>query len=140
MRTATRETARALRRAIGAVRYSTWAKANGLLPITVMAVLSAIREDMEPISISAKRENEVRKVLGLAPLPTESRTVRLNENQAVITRRGPAPYVTRQVRLTPEMAEELDGLLAKNGYKSFSEFFLENRERIIRDYVGWPDG
>ena len=58
MRTATSETVRAVRRAIGQMPYSRWAKERGLLPVTVRAAL-------KHAPMSATRENTIRAALGL---------------------------------------------------------------------------
>lgn len=58
MRTATSETVRALRRAIGQMPYSRWAKDNGLLPVTVHSALNG-----RPMS--AQRENTIRAALDM---------------------------------------------------------------------------
>lgn len=115
-RTATNETRRVLKRAIGSRLYSTWAREHGLPPITVFHALNN-----KPMS--AMRENEVRFVLGLPLLPEEVRIVRLTEQQRVVTRGRPVKYVSRQVRLSPDEAARLDRYVRDCGYPSFSAYF-----------------
>ncbi len=124
VRTCTPKTLRALKKAIGDKPYTAWAKSVGLPPTTVLAALSAEREDMKPISLSAKRENRILAALGMDLLPLPVGKVELLENQSVVTHDGPAPYVSRQIRLTPEQAVVFDQWVTElNKARSFNELW-----------------
>lgn len=125
MRTATRETRQALRAAIAASGLSpyAWAKSVGVRHATVYDCLSATQP------IREKRENTVRAALpGLTPLASEQVVINPHK-QKIVNRQGPAPYVTRQLRLTPAEAAELDDFVTSTGYGSFSEMW--HAERLL---------
>lgn len=109
MRTATAETVRALRRAIGDAPYSRWATANGLSKADVHQALNGR-------SMSATRENRIRAVLGLPPLRWQM--VEIAENQRVVTVTKPRPKVRRAVALHPCEAAEWDAHARAAGYRS----------------------
>lgn len=111
MRTATPETRKALRAALGdyASRRQ-WALAHHIAPVDVSDVLNG-----RPVS--ARRENRLRAALGLAPLRWQ--VVELLEGQRVVTVTPPRAKVRRAATMTREQAAIADRLAAERGYTSF---------------------
>ena len=124
MRTATDKTKKSLRRAIGDGKYSTWARANGVKPTAVHAVLND-----RPISTT--RENGVRAALGLPLLPERKGVAILTVGQRVVTEHGGRKYITRQIRLSHDEAAVLDDFLERAGYRSFSEYWHKELSQMV---------
>lgn len=116
MRTATAETRRALRRAIGGGTPYAWAIANGIKPGTVYDCLSSTQP------VSARRENVLRLALGLPPIQYERIEIEPSR-QKIVAIQKPRPYRTRQLRLTPDAADALDSFVRRAGYRSFNHWW-----------------
>lgn len=110
MRTATAETVRALRRAIGDGTQRAWAIANDVPPVDVSDCLRGK-------GMKAVRENRIRAALGLPPLRWQ--TIELMEGQRVVTVAKPRRHVRRASTMTPEQAALADELARERGYRSF---------------------
>lgn len=111
----TREHLRGVVDGSGLSRYK-WAVANNICTGTVYDVLNS-----RPVSV--KRLNVVRALLGLPAVDVETVTID-PARQKIVNRQGPAPYVSRQVRLATGEAGAVDDLIRNlYGYKSFSEWF-----------------
>lgn len=116
MRSATPETVRALRRAIGPTPYSRWARDHGLLPVTVHAALNG-----RPIS--ATRENTIRTVLDLPPIRYE--TVQITDHQRIVTRTQPRPdHRRRSMWVDVDDVDWLDTEARRRGYRSVGQWAL----------------
>ena len=122
MRTARQETVSALRRAIAksGMAKSTWARSVGLPPVVAS---DALRGN----GMSVKRENLIRAAVGLPSIVTETITVTIEPGRTYAAVRpipkGKRPYVSRQIRLTPDEAVEIDEMVRESGCRSFSEWW-----------------
>lgn len=116
MRTATADTRKRLRAAIGKGTPYAWAIANGIKPGTVYDCLSKTQP------VSARRENVIRRALDLPPIQYERVEIE-PARQKVVTIQKPRPYLTRQLRLTPEGAAALDSFVNRLGYRSFNHWW-----------------
>ena len=120
MRTATPDTRRALAAAIGNGTPYAWAIANGVKPGTVYDCLSKTQP------ISARRENTIRALLGLPSIQWERREIE-PARQKIVNIQGPRSYRTRQLRLTPQDAAELDHFVTTMGKRSFNQWWQSTR-------------
>lgn len=110
MRTATAETHRALCEALASYdSASAWARAHGARRVDVSDCLNG-----KPMS--ARRENRLRIILGLAPLRWQ--LVELAENQRIVTITPPRYHKRRAVTVTVEEAAELDETARRLGFRS----------------------
>lgn len=90
--------------------------------ITTNVSTGTVYDVLNNRSVSIKRLNTIRPLLDLPEI--ELQTVKIDPaRQKVVNRQGPAPYVTRQVRLSKKDAELVDGYIRERGYRSFSEWF-----------------
>lgn len=124
MRTATTDTRRALRAAIG--EYASrrqWAIAHDIAPVDVSDCLNG-----RPVS--ARRENRLRAALGLAPLRWQ--VVELLEGQRVVTVTRPRQTVRRAATMTREQAAYADKLALERGYRSFGAMAISELLRGCR--------
>ena len=116
MRTATSETVRALRRAIGQMPYSRWAKDNGLLPVTVHSALNG-----RPMS--AQRENTIRAALDMPLIRYE--TVQITDRQRIVTRTRPRPgHKRRSMWVDVDDVDWLDAEARRRGYRRVGDCAL----------------
>ena len=123
MRSATPETVRALRRAIGPTPYSRWAKDNGLLPVTVHSALNG-----RPMS--AQRENTIRAALDMPLIRYE--TVQITDRQRIVTRTRPRPgHKRRSMWVDVDDVDWLDAEARRRGYRSVGEWALSALWREI---------
>lgn len=121
MRTATNETRRALRAAIGDGHYSTWAKAHGLKPATIHGAL-------HKLPMKARRENAIRDALGLPPILSE-RVVIDPDRQKIVNIQGPRDYKSEQIRLSLADDDVLKEIVRALGYRSLNQ--LWHSERVL---------
>lgn len=116
MRTATAETVRALRKAIGSTGYGTWARSHGLPPATVTAIGDALHGK----PMSARRENTLRELVGLPALRWQ--TIELMEGQRVVTETPPRRKMRRAMTMEPDIAVKADAHARRMGYTSAGAF------------------
>lgn len=116
MRTATSDTRRALRAAIGDGPARSWATAHNVAPVDVSDCLNE-----RPMS--ARRENRIRVALGLTLLRWQ--TVELLEGQRVVTCSKPVKTKRRASTMTPEEALQADKLAQSEGYRSFGQMAVD---------------
>lgn len=121
-RTATNKTRQGLLAAIKATGLTpyAWAKANDIKPGTVYDCLS------ETQPVKARRENVIRAVLGLPLIDWEFVEIEPTR-QKIVNRQPPRKYRTRQLRLLPEVASELDEFVRAQGYRSFNQWWQATR-------------
>jgi len=122
MRIACKETRDALAMSIAksTLSQTQWANLNGIKASTISDILYEN-------SISAQRENKVRRAVGLDEIKFDYATVRfeIGREQVVVRRvpRGPRGVFTRQIRCTPEERDLIDAVVARAGCRSFNEWF-----------------
>jgi hypothetical protein len=99
---------------------STWAKAHGLMPITVSDCLSG-----KPMR--ARRENGIRLALGMEPIVTEQITLTIEPGRTVAlvrhVPRGRRSYYSRQIRLNAEERDRIDRMVRDAGFDSFNQWW-----------------
>lgn len=110
MRTATAETRRALKAAIGDGSQRAWARENGIPHGTVSDCLLGK-------SMLAHRENVLRAALGL-PL-IRRQMVELLEGQRIVTVSQPRMNKRRAATMPPELAAFADAKARAKGYRSW---------------------
>lgn len=81
-------------------------------------------------AVSERRLNTLRPVLGLPVIRHEVISIDPTK-QKIVTRQGPTPYVSRQVRLSPADAAALDRYIAASGCNSFSQWFHRHFMDVI---------
>lgn len=126
MRTATADTRNRLRAAIGSGTPYAWAIAHDVKPGTVYDCLSKTQP------MSARRENIIRRALGLAAIQYERVEIE-PARQKIVTIQKPRPYLTRQLRLTPEAASRLDSMVRRAGCRSFNQWW--HRQFCLDTYL-----
>lgn len=99
-----------------------WAVAHDVKPGSVYDCLSATQP------ISAKRENTIRALLDLPAIEWERIEIE-PARQKIVNRQKPRPYRTRQLRLAPEVAAELDEFVRGEGYRSFNQWWQSTQSR-----------
>lgn len=122
MRTATDQTRRALKAAIGDAPYSRWARENGLRPVDVHRVLAA-----KSMSIGA--ENVVRAVLGLDLICY--RVVELADNQRVVTTTKTRQKVRPAPSIWPEKRDRWREFARANGYRSVPHLMEHATDSLV---------